>query len=74
MRFNGNQPRIRQFGRVKIGDHYSVSPEATLGPTQKKRVGEDKKQKKTSRRESEQSQRNESREDESQRSEQPRSD
>jgi hypothetical protein len=22
------------FGRVKIGDHYSVSPEATLGPTQ----------------------------------------
>jgi hypothetical protein len=21
------------FGRVKIGDHYSVSPEATLGPT-----------------------------------------
>jgi hypothetical protein len=34
MRFNGNQPRIRQFGRVKIGDHYSVRPEATLGPTQ----------------------------------------
>jgi hypothetical protein len=23
-----------QFGRVKIGDHYSVRPEATLGPTQ----------------------------------------
>jgi hypothetical protein len=23
-----------QFGRVKIGDHYSVNPEATLGPTQ----------------------------------------
>jgi hypothetical protein len=21
------------FGRVKIGDHYSVSPDATLGPT-----------------------------------------
>jgi hypothetical protein len=21
------------FGRVKIGEHYSVSPEATLGPT-----------------------------------------
>jgi hypothetical protein len=35
MRFSGNQPRIMQFGRVKIGDHYSVRPEATLGPTQK---------------------------------------
>jgi hypothetical protein len=35
MRFRGNQPRIMHFGRVKIGDHYSVSPEATLGPTQK---------------------------------------
>jgi hypothetical protein len=34
MRFNGNQPRVMQFGRVKIGDHYSVSPEATLGLTQ----------------------------------------
>jgi hypothetical protein len=34
MRFNGNQPRIMYFGRVKVGDHYSVSPEATLGPTQ----------------------------------------
>jgi hypothetical protein len=34
MRFNGNQPRIMHFGRVKIGDRYSVSPEATLGPTQ----------------------------------------
>jgi hypothetical protein len=22
------------FGRVKFGDHYSVSPDATLGPTQ----------------------------------------
>jgi hypothetical protein len=22
------------FGRVKVGDRYSVSPEATLGPTQ----------------------------------------
>jgi hypothetical protein len=22
------------FERVKVGDHYSVSPEATLGPTQ----------------------------------------
>jgi hypothetical protein len=22
------------FGRIKLGDHYSVSPEATLGPTQ----------------------------------------
>jgi hypothetical protein len=37
MRFNGNQPRIMQFGRVKIGEHYSVSPEATLGPTQEER-------------------------------------
>jgi hypothetical protein len=36
MPFNGNQPRIMHFGRVKIGDHYSVSPEATLGPTQKR--------------------------------------
>jgi hypothetical protein len=34
MRFNGNQPRIMHFGRVKVGDHYSVSPETTLGPTQ----------------------------------------
>jgi hypothetical protein len=32
--FNGNQPRIMHFERVKVGDHYSVSPEATLGPTQ----------------------------------------
>jgi hypothetical protein len=24
MRFSGNQPRIMHFGRVKIGDHYSV--------------------------------------------------
>jgi hypothetical protein len=35
MRFNGNQPRIMHFERVKVGDRYSVSPEATLGPTQK---------------------------------------
>jgi hypothetical protein len=25
------------FGRVKVGDHYSVSPEATLGLTPEKR-------------------------------------
>jgi hypothetical protein len=34
MRFSGNQPRIMHFGMVKVGDRYSVSPEATLGPTQ----------------------------------------
>jgi hypothetical protein len=34
MRFNGNQPRIMHFERVKVGDHYSVRPETTLGPTQ----------------------------------------
>jgi hypothetical protein len=34
MCFSGNQPRIVHFERVKVGDHYSVSPEATLGPTQ----------------------------------------
>jgi hypothetical protein len=33
MRFRGNQPRTMHFGRVKIGEHYSVSPMATLGPT-----------------------------------------
>jgi hypothetical protein len=33
MRFSGNQSRIMHFGRVKVGDRYSVSPEATLGPT-----------------------------------------
>jgi hypothetical protein len=33
MSFSGNQPRIMHFVRVKVGDHYSVSPEATLGPT-----------------------------------------
>jgi hypothetical protein len=38
MRFSGNQPRIMHFGRVKVGDRYSVSPEATLGPTPKERV------------------------------------
>jgi hypothetical protein len=32
-RFNGNEPRIRHFGKVKSGEHYSVSPVATLGPT-----------------------------------------
>jgi hypothetical protein len=33
MRFRGNQPRTMHFGRIKIGEHYSVIPEATLGPT-----------------------------------------
>jgi hypothetical protein len=33
MRFNGNEPRIMHFGKVKVGDRYSVSPMATLGPT-----------------------------------------
>jgi hypothetical protein len=28
------------LGRVKIGDHYSVSPEATLGPTVRELVSE----------------------------------
>jgi hypothetical protein len=49
------------FGRVKIGDHYSVSPEATLGPTQ----GAEKNERRR---------KDFEREDESQRSEQPRSD
>jgi hypothetical protein len=34
------------FERVKVGDHYSVSPEATLGPTQgarKRRVSKREK-------------------------------
>jgi hypothetical protein len=33
MRFRGNQPRTMHFGKVKSGEHYSVSPMATLGPT-----------------------------------------
>jgi hypothetical protein len=40
MRFSGNQPRIMHFGRVKVGDRYSVSPEATLGPTPGESRGE----------------------------------
>jgi hypothetical protein len=35
------------FGRVKVGDRYSVSPEATLGPTpaerREERLQEEKK-------------------------------
>jgi hypothetical protein len=33
MCFSGNQPSIMHFGMVEVGDRYSVSPEATLGPT-----------------------------------------
>jgi hypothetical protein len=54
-----------QFGRVKIGDHYSVSPMATLGPTQEKTRGKEERAEaeKTSSREiiSEQEQRAEKR-------------
>jgi hypothetical protein len=52
------------FGRVNVGDHYSVSPEATLGPTQGAEKQAEKKR----------LQENESRKDFEQRSEQPRSD
>jgi hypothetical protein len=43
MRFRGNQPRTMHFGRVRVGDHYSVSPEATLGPTQGPKKRDDKR-------------------------------
>jgi hypothetical protein len=36
-RFNGNEPRIRHFGKVKSGELYSVSLRATLGPTVRKK-------------------------------------
>jgi hypothetical protein len=33
------------FGRVKIGDRYSVSPEATSGPTLRERLQEESEKK-----------------------------
>jgi hypothetical protein len=37
------------FGRVKIGDRYSVSPEATLGPIQEKWAERDKEREQSQR-------------------------
>jgi hypothetical protein len=37
------------FGRVKLGDHYSVSPEATLGPTQEAKKERDYEEQEQSR-------------------------